>query len=255
VAINLLGSTDSRVNFGAVAIAGFTAITVAFTIRTAASLVGTFFVTKWGNLLNEQALLIDRINTDEIEVLVAQNSGSAVYYGVATTDSPVTTSTLLRVVCRMDIAGVTADIWVNGAVRSMANTFTDGPTAIGTSAGDMCVGQQPFHPADGVDGDYSEFAIWSEKVPDWVAESYGKGMSPAFYRRSTSFLYSRLSNTSDMRDIWTSGTGAHNNGIDAAHPSIYYPATPLSTFPGVVPAGGGGTIPVFMHNYRRRRAA
>lgn len=227
MAVNLLGASDARVNFGDVAIGGATAITVAFTIRTPAALTGSFFITQWGNLLAEQALLIDRVDTDEIEILVAQGGGSAVYYGLKTTDAAIATSSLLRIVGRIDLVTPSIDIWINGAVRTGTLTFNDGPTSIANANSPLCVGHQTDFPGDGVDGEYSEFAIWLEKVPVWVAEAYGKGMSPAFYRNANSFLYAPMVNVANLRDIWTSGTGTNTAGTDAAHPPVYYPSAPF----------------------------
>lgn len=227
MAINLLGSVDAVVDYGTgTGFLGATAISVAFTVRTAGTLVGNIFFSKWHSSLSGQSFLVDLVDTDEIEFLVHGSGGTGSnYYGRKTTDSPVTTSTLLRVVCRIELATPFADIWVNGAVRADTLAFNNGITAMIGGVATICVGRQPARALDGVNGDYGEVAIWFEKVPDWVAIAYGKGWSPLVYRPAGNGMYAPMWNTSALGEIWFGQPGTNTAGTNATHPSMIYSRT------------------------------
>jgi hypothetical protein len=221
-AINMLGSADAKVSFGDVTMGGETAVTVAVTVLVAGAFVGAGdrFVSKWGNSSGEQSFVLYRPGNNNINFLV---SNAANVYGCGTTDTPLSgTPLLVRIVATITLDPKTCRIWVNGAERTTANVFNDSPVTVQNTASSLEVGRETDESVDGVDGDYSELAVWVSAVPDWVAIAYGKGMSPRFYR-TTMAICSPLLNTTTagLLDTCAGTAGTNTSGTDAAHPTVY----------------------------------
>ena len=229
MAVSLLGASDARVNFGALTsgIQVKTALSAAFTIRTAATLTGSDFFGQWGpDGVFSMVFLVYR---DGNQINYAINGGAFQQYAFGTTDSPLATSTLLRVVCRWDASPLTT-LYVNGVARTVADSFGTSPAETSNaSLSPFAVGYRPDGGIDGVDGEYSEVAVWNEYVPDWVCEAYGKGMSPLCYPHGGVFYAPLWNTTSGLANLWkddagSSYAGTNTAGTDAGHPFVFYPS-------------------------------
>jgi hypothetical protein len=226
MAITLAGSGNDRVDFGDIAaIAGATAITVAVTLKPSAINAATNnrVIHQWASS-TFGAFLIQVVDTDEIGFTVRNGSS---LYGPKTTALNLTAGNTYRIVARIGGLGgtKTQSIWVNGSAATTTAWFSSSPTSIQNSTSSVQVGHETAETSDGVDGDYSEAAIWLESVPDWVAEAYGQGYTALVYQKNQ-LLYAPLENTSRTNDIVGGLTGTLTGGATADHPRIIYPAWP-----------------------------
>jgi hypothetical protein len=196
-------------------------MSVAWTIRTASSFntAGTM-VSQWGAFPGDQAFVAQVGNSDELGFVV--QSGGADYYGPITTDSPLPqSSNLLRIVVRIDLSPKTSDIWMNGSQRTTTAWFNNSPAFYVNSAEPAAIGLIPTVSA-GVDGEYSEFAVWDHWVPDWVVIAYGKGRTPQAYQEGGVFYAPTVNVQADgLRDVWGGLAGTNSSGTSAAHPAMY----------------------------------
>jgi hypothetical protein len=247
MAITLAGSGNDRVDFGDIAaIAGATAITVAVTLKPSAINAATNnrVIHQWASS-TFGAFLIQVVDTDEIGFTVRNGS---LLYGPKTTALNLTAGNTYRIVARIGGLGgtKTQSIWVNGSAATTTAWFSGSPASIQNSTSSVQVGHETAETADGVDGDYSEAAIWLESVPDWVAEAYGQGYTALVYQKNQ-ILYAPLENTSRINDIVGGLTGTLTGGATADHPRIIYPAWPeiiLSAAGGASPTAVSDTIDV-----------
>lgn len=223
MAVNLLGSSNARVDFGDIAgIGGATALTIAFTLRPTVALPasGGRIVTQWGNGASEPAFLVGATDTDEIAIVVSNGVGA--FYGKKTTGLNMVDGTTYRVVTKVNPPSNVGAIWVNGAAEAIDVFLASNNLTILNSIRSVQVGHETDEAVDGVDADYSEVAIWPEYVPDWFCGAYGRGFAPSFYRRNLIF-YAPLINTSHLREVARGVLGTNTAGTDAAHPSMLYP--------------------------------
>jgi hypothetical protein len=226
MAITLAGSGNDRVDFGDIAaIAGATAITVAVTLKPSAINAATNnrVIHQWASS-TFGAFLIQVVDTDELGFTVRNGSS---LYGPKTTALNLTAGNTYRIVARIGGLGgtKTQSIWVNGSAATTTAWFSGSPASIQNSTSSVQIGHETAETADGVDGDYSEAAIWLESVPDWVAEAYGQGYTALVYQKNQ-LLYAPLENTSRTNDIVGGLTGTLTGGATADHPRIIYPAWP-----------------------------
>jgi hypothetical protein len=226
MAITLAGSGNDRVDFGDIAaIAGATAITVAVTLKPSAINAATNnrVIHQWASS-TFGAFLIQVVDTDELGFTVRNGSS---LYGPKTTALNLTAGNTYRIVARIGGLGgtKTQSIWVNGSAATTTAWFSGSPASIQNSTSSVQIGHETAETSDGVDGDYSEAAIWLESVPDWVAEAYGQGYTALVYQKNQ-LLYAPLENTSRINDIVGGLTGTLTGGATADHPRIIYPAWP-----------------------------
>jgi hypothetical protein len=226
MAITLAGSGNDRVDFGDIAaITGATAITVAVTLKPSAINAATNnrVIHQWASS-TFGAFLIQVVDTDELGFTVRNGSS---LYGPKTTALNLTAGNTYRIVARIGGLGgtKTQSIWVNGSAATTTAWFSGSPTSIQNSTSSVQIGHETAETSDGVDGDYSEAAIWLESVPDWVAEAYGQGYTALVYQKNQ-LLYAPLENTSRTNDIVGGLTGTLTGGATADHPRIIYPAWP-----------------------------
>lgn len=226
MAVNLLGANSAKIDFGDIAnIAGLTQITVAFTIKpTAGTVTGQRFFGQWGP--TSQAFVIYVNDNDELEWLVTDNSS---YWGRKTSGLNLASGSTYRVVIQQNfqsyVWGMATGIWVNGVAQSLTADNSGGVSTMFNSTRTVAAGYETASPAAGVDGDYSEIAIWSGAVPSDFAAAYGIGYSPRFYPIG-GLHYWPLTSTSDLADVWGSANGTNTAGTNATHPSIITPVAP-----------------------------
>jgi hypothetical protein len=242
MAITLAGSGNDRVDFGDIAaIAGATAITVAVTLKPSAINAATNnrVIHQWASS-TFGAFLIQVVDTDELGFTVRNGSS---LYGPKTTALNLTAGNTYRIVARIGGLGgtKTQSIWVNGSAATTTAWFSGSPTSIQNSTSSVQIGHETAETSDGVDGDYSEAAIWLESVPDWVAEAYGQGYTALVYQKNQ-LLYAPLENTSRTNDIVGGLTGTLTGGATADHPRIIYPAWPEIILSAAAAASGNVTV-------------
>jgi len=258
MAVELLGAGNDRLDFGDIAsVDSLTEISVAFSIKPASGgLVGNRLISKWGSTSAKEQIISQLVNTDEIGFFVTKGgTGTANGVGRQTNaTNPLVAGTLIRVVFRWKASPKSIDIWVNGVNQSVITWIANAtPVDLGTGSTNLQVGHETDETSDGVDGDYSEIAIWDHKIPDNVAIAYGKGFSPLIYPKG-GLVYCRALNSSHLVDEWGGNTVTPTGAADAPHPAVYYPRRPsIITAPAAAP--GGSSIPVISSDYRMRRSA
>jgi hypothetical protein len=242
MAVNLLGASNARVDFGDLAIdAGVTALTVSITFLASAVADDERLASHWGAVSANLAWVLAVTDTNELAIAVSDGGGGgASLLGRKTTDLDFATGTLYRCVFRWRADPKAMEIWVNGVNRTVGIfAGLDGtPATLTDSSSSIQVGHETAEGLDGVDGDYSEFAIHPVYMPDHYCIAYGNGYSPRFYPRANSF-YCPLWNTSNLLDIWSSAVGSNSSGTNAAHPPII---KPIGLHPAVFVAAVTGEI-------------
>ncbi len=234
MAINLLGSTNSSLDYGDLAaIAGLAALSVAIRFKaTAATASNRFFIAQW-QAAGNRAFRLRTIATDEIHFSV--QDGAGLNFGKETTGVNLASGSEFGIVATW-VAGTpgTIHIVVDGVDEAVANSGTDDPLTLRDAIATVNVGRSA---ADGPDGDYSEAAIWSRELPVEVAKVISNGVSPLFYGKDM-ILYDRMVNTSSARDIVGGIIPSIAAGINAAHPSILMPSAPIVGIPTAAAAAG-----------------
>lgn len=205
-------------------------LTVALTLKVTGTFSSRRIATWWGNGNSEQGWLLGASATDEIAFLT-QDGGA--YYGRQTTDLDVVNGGLYRIVCTFlgsGVGGMETKIWVNGVSRTVEMVVGNSSFAEfdGAELNVTQIGREQDENVAGVVGEYSEWAMWSAKVPDWVAEAYGKGMSPRFYRTNGMVYIPGLVNGTH-RDEFLGQQVTVTSMAAAAHPSVLYPTHPQVT--------------------------
>jgi len=235
----LLSSSSARLEFGDIAaLGGLVGLTVAFTLNTSSSYGGTMMAGQWGSASGFRAFLIQRSINEIGFVVTANGILGPVAFGETTSDSPMSTDKLHRIVCTWNVYPKRIGIWVNGIKSSTTNWFSGNPLTLHDTNSEVFLGYEANSGAANVNGDYSEFAIWDHEVPDWVAEAYGVGVSPSIYRNG-GIVYTKAINTSHLIDEWESNTVTNTSGTTSEHPRMFYqpirPAIALAAAPAPPP--------------------
>lgn len=222
MSVNLLGSNNAFVDFGNVAVSGHPVQTVFFIIKTAASLSGVVFVSKWSGAT--QPFTIQR---DASKIAYAATMADVSQGGYETPGSAIATSTEYRVACRINGDG-TMDIFVNGTktiVTVWYGAITAGQNIV-TSGVAFHVGKD-VEGSLGVDGDYSHVAAWTDAKPDTELTNMTgvNHYSPLWYP-TNGLLYARMGNASALTDEFGANNGTNSGGTDgASDPTVVYPTS------------------------------
>ncbi len=235
MAVELLGAGNDRLDFGDLAAIAGDNLSIAFTLQLPGSVTGSRLITQWGSSNAARAVLLALQDTDEIACAFRETSGGTIW-GRKSTDSPLVANALVRVVIQIAAATPSVIIWVNGVVAADTSWFAGDSRSIQNVSTAVQVGHESAEGSDGIDGDYSEIALWDEVIPDWMCRAYGAGFSPRFMRTANSILYVAAVNTSFLIDEWEGNSVSQVGAADAAHPRIFYPAPKLAFD---FPAGGG----------------
>ncbi len=213
--------TTDNLDYGALVITHLlTEITIALTVDISSSVNNEGYVGQWGSLASDQGWLIAARTTDNI--LFAVHNNTVPVFKIFKTNTNDITG-LVRIVCTWHSGDDVIKIWVNGVEKTIVQETGGDPIEIQSSTEKIFVGKDNNRQA--VDGDFSEFAIWNHRVPEWVSIAYGKGYSPNIYRKG-GLLYSKLVNTSNLLDEWGGVDPTDTGGADAAHPTVKYIAPP-----------------------------
>lgn len=223
MAIQLLGTNNARISAGDVAaIAGETALSVAFTIRLISLATGSRFVTQWGGATGSQAFLIQLVDTDEAAYAISNAGGS--YFSAKTTVLNLAAGGTYRMVFTWATGTPnTMTITVNGVAQATADFIgTTNIAAVINSATAVQVGHETDEAEDGIDGDYSEIAIWGAVLSASDRAAYGAGVAPPDLSASAAdrILYIPAYSTTNLPtpDPWGGNTITQTGGTDAPHP-------------------------------------
>ncbi len=234
MAVELLGAGNDRLDFGDIAAIAGDNLSMAFTLQLPGSVTGSRLITQWGSSNANRAILVALQDTDEMGCAFRETSGGTIW-GRKTTDSPLVANALVRVVIQIAAATPSVIIWVNGTIAADTSWFTGDSRSIQNVTAAVQVGHESAEASDGVDGDYSEIALWDEVIPDWMCRAYGAGFSPRFMRTANSILYVPAVNTTFLGDEWGAISVSEVGAANAVHPRMFYPA-PKLVFD--FPAGG-----------------
>ena len=242
MAITMLGASNDRIEYGDLAaLAGLTEFTVALTVKPVAVDDGDRLVGQWGGSAGTRSFLVSITDTNEISFLITSGGTSSTFRGRKTASFNVTTQQY-RFVFRY-IDSTTVDIWADGSQIDDADFFTTTVTSLQDGSGTVFIGRAQDSGNDGLDGDFSECAMWDHAIPDAFAIAYGKGISPAHYRDG-GFFYAPIINADNPHDIWGGAVGTKvgiNPLADADHPRMIYPSRPHIIT--AVAAAPGGFVP------------
>jgi hypothetical protein len=232
MAVELLGASNARLEWPSrylpEASTFHTALTVALTIRTASSLAGVWLLGQWRASGGAQSFGLVRHGSNDIQLSVRGPEG---IWSQGTTTGFLATDTEYRIVTTVTLNGSpTMNHYVNGVLQVDATLSGAAVTTMQQVDQPVAIGYNNATFEDGVDGAYSEVAIWDHVVPDWVIQGYTKGMSPAFYRHGGLF-YAPCWNDTAVPELWSHwGSATNTAGTASAHPRVFYPATPFHTF-------------------------
>ena len=222
MAIDLTKSSTDLIDFGDIAIDGLTAITVALTIRLNDTPLNLGSVMLKGNPWPDQVISCQCVDSNELGFAAIGSGG--VLYGRKTTGLNMVNGGLYRIIAWWE-ATTSMEIWVNGAKEPDAVWYgAPGPPSLLVSDSALKVGHRGYAAANAFGADYGEPAIWNHRVPDWVLEGYGNGMSPRFYREG-GIVHSSLRSLKgeDLADQWNRNDGTNTGGTNSAHPRVFYP--------------------------------
>lgn len=225
MAVSLSGTNKIDMGNGFPVVITTGGLTVAITLRvTGTPANGARIVERWGSDgLLQQAFVVAHNFTGQIFFGVRENVSFDHSYYQTTTTGLVVNGALLRIVARFTLGG-TPQIWLNGVQQAMSLVDASGTVDNISSPGvSLEIGYESNEGVNAVPGDYSEYALWTEVVPDWVCEAYGKGLSPRAYRTANSKQYLPMVNTSTFVDEWSGFVGTNTGGTSAPHPSMYLP--------------------------------
>lgn len=240
MALTLLGSGNARIEHGDVSeLAGATAMAVAFTIKIAGTLTGNRFCGQWGATATEESFLVAINDTDEIGFVV--NAGGGALFGRKTTGLNIATSTLFRC-CLIWWATGNMELWVNGSLETDTSWFAGTVSTLQDATTTVFVGHEATSTIDGVDGDYSEFALWAglaaDRMPSDIAKAISNGWSPQIWPHDA-VIHDRLQSTARHFDRLDNYTSTLTGGANADSPGLIKPAAPQIFLPIAAPPVGG----------------
>lgn len=225
MAINLLGSSNARVDFGTgitALISGSGSLTIALTLKLTAAPGDFRLATQWGNGASEPSWLLSCNSSGQVNFLISNTVGQ--FYGKTATSLAMVNGGLYRIVAKVQPSSNSGAIWVNGVSETVAQFIASDNTTVGGSIRSLEIGHETDEAVDGQDGDYSEVAIWKSYLADEFCEAYGLGYSPRFYRATPLVFYAPLWNTAHLVEEASGFTGTNSSGTDADHPPMRYPS-------------------------------
>jgi len=246
MAIFLDPSGNDQIDYGDLSeIDGLTEFSIAIDILPTATLATGRVTSKWGNAeTTDQAFLNLIASTGEVQFGVEGDTFTSDFSGRQTGAGTVVNGTRSKILMTWKASPKEFHIFHNGVDESLSTWLDDNSPAAIDSNTDTGVqlGHQTDAAAAGFEANYSEVAMWSVQVPDWMGLAYtGGNYSPLFFREGM-FLHSRLTNTADTRDMASGFAGSLTGGANAAHGPMVYPAMPhvlpwtTAAPAGVVPA-------------------
>lgn len=233
MAVNLLGASNARVDYGDIAaLNGLTTLSLGLVFKATASTASDLrLVTQWGSGGN--AFVLGTVDTDELGFVVS--NGGGVFFGRKTTGLNLSNGSTYRIIVTITYGSPpTIHIWVNGTDQAVAEWVSSGDVnALLNSSEAVQVGHETADAIDGADGDYAEFAMWNVIVPDAnIANITGANHYAADCGYSTGlFFYAPMTDTSTLDDEIGLVTGTNSSGTNATHPDV----------DGACGGGGGGS--------------
>lgn len=217
MAINLVGSSNASLGFGDLAgLAGVSGLTVSITLKPSTVASDLRVCGQWNSFASQDSFLLTSTDTNELLWVVV---GAAGLFGKKTSTLNLSAGTTYRIVTRW--SGSTMGIDVNGVQYPLTSVFNNSVTTLNNGANAVRVGETADG-TNGLDGDYSEFAIHTTLMPNAYAAAYGAGYSPKFWRQN-GLLYCRAINSNYLIDEWGGAPVTNASGTTAAHPRIILP--------------------------------
>lgn len=242
MAINLLGSTNSALDYGDIAaIGGASELSVAITVLLTNATSNEPLVTQWDTFPDSaEAFALADFAGRGLQFYITD--GTLTFSKRTTEAELIQQGPLNRIVVTWK-AGTpgTMRIVLDGIDLALTAITSQNPLTIQDVNEPVLVGRSrtvTSNILDGPDGDYSELAIWIRELPLEAAKAISNGVSPLFYGKDL-ILYDRMADTNSARDIIGGITPSITAGIDADHPSILMPGSPIIGIP-VAAAGGDG---------------
>ena len=229
MALELLGASDARVEFGACSgVDAATQLTVAIWITPDSPKAGgTRVCGRWGGGGN--TWLVQTNSTgDRIEFYVSDGSSN---YAERTATSSITLGALNRIVLRWDYnsGSPIMNAYINGSADSMSSLLGGTVTALNTSTVHTFVGHEVAENSDGIDGDYAEFAVWTTYLSDAEAQNISNNYAASWYP-TNGVVYVPLTSTTSLADQFGSNDGTQTGGSTTTHPTVTQPTAGVVIF-------------------------
>lgn len=225
--ITLLGSADAKITYGDVSQLGgiTTGLTVAIDVVITGGIVtDRRLCGQWGATLEEDTFLLCLQDTDELAFVT---HGPAELWGIKTTGLNLVAGPY-KVCCTYNCSTEQGKIFVNGTQQATASWFGGTPNVLTDSTSSVYIGNDGLG-TDGVDGTYSQFAIWGQVLSDAVCIAITNGTTDrSTLQASTGILYSALTSTTSANDAWNGYTGTVVGGLDVTEPPVDFPSDALA---------------------------
>lgn len=241
MAVTLLGSANAYIRVPNPTYPTRTVLTVAFTFKPAA-ITPNRLVSEWGGVTSEQAWMI---GCAAAGIGLTVRGGGAYFVKDSSGFTPVA-GTTYHIAARWKGSGAGGTewaLWINGARITLVDGWAVNPVAEFTDTSQHVeLGRETDESINGVDGDYSEWAIWSAALADAVCLDLSNGRLPECYP-TNGFMYWRGATITDLADRFGANVLTQSGGSNATHPTMV-----------ACGAGGGGlTVRQMLLGRRRGR--
>lgn len=223
MAVNLDAETNGGFDFGDLAgLGNQSALSFSLNLRPTAGIVdGTRIFHQWGASANQLCVMCQLTDTDEIGVVVSNDA--FVFFGRKTTDLDVASGTLYRIVVTIAFGSPpTIHIYVNGIDKSLVEFVGSNnvPQSLDSVGGLLQVGRETAESTAGVEGDYSEFAIWQRVLTSEQANEFTANNRYPSCCGPTGLLYLPMRTQDELIDQWGGVTATLTGGGTTTHPTM-----------------------------------
>lgn len=224
MAVELLGSGNDNLDFGdhAAALAG-TTLSFCFTLHVTNPVAGgNRLLTQWGNSAAKQSFLVQ--NPGSAKIGVGFSKGTSIF-GRRSASAYINADEKINCAVSIDCAVPTIRMYINGVNDAMEAWIGGSDREMHQGTTNVQIGHETDEGTDGVDGDYSEIAMWDEVLSDDVLKALSLGFSPRFFQTPNSMFYVAAVTVASLVDE-IGGSVSNTGAADATHPNVYYPNTP-----------------------------
>lgn len=224
MAVNLSPASDGRFDFGDLAGVGNQgALSFSIILKPTAAVVdGSRVFHDWGVSGNELVFLAALADGDELGFVVSD--GSFNFFGRKTTDLNLTNGTTYRIVITILFGSPPViHIYVNGVDKSLVEFIGSSNVTQSIDSpgpGTVQVGHESRESIDGVEGDYSEFAIWQRVLSQAQADEFTLNNHYPYCCGPAGLLYLPMNDTTNLTDSWGGAPATLTDGSNATHPTM-----------------------------------